>query len=94
VRWVKKKTGPPAATLEAKADLDKAEKEGEVVVVGYFKDFKGADYEAFTKVAQLSEDATFLQTKDAAIGKAAGLSAAGIAVVTNFPGGWPARGVL
>jgi len=86
VRWIKKKTGPAAATLASKDDLAAQEKEAEVLVVGYFKDFKGADYEAFTKVAQATEDATFLQTTDAATGKAAGLSSAGITIVTNFPG--------
>jgi protein disulfide-isomerase A1 len=83
---VKKKTGPAAATLESKDDLKKQEEGAEVVVVGYFKDLKGADFDAFTKVAQATEDATFLQTTDAATGKAAGLSSAGIAVITNFPG--------
>lgn len=39
-RWVKKKTGPAAATIEDKDGLAKAEKESEVLVLGYFKDFK------------------------------------------------------
>ena len=91
VRWIKKKTGPAAATLASKDDLAAQEKEAEVLVVGYFKDFKGADYEAFTKVAQATEDATFLQTSDAATGKAAGLSSAGITIITNFPGRLQAR---
>jgi protein disulfide-isomerase A1 len=86
VRWVKKKTGPAAVTLASKDDLTEQEKGAEVVVVGYFKELKGADFDAFTKVAQASEDATFLQTTDAATAKAAGLSSAGVAVVTNFPG--------
>lgn len=40
MRWVKKKTGPAAATLEDKAALAAAEKDSEVLVLGYFKDFK------------------------------------------------------
>lgn len=40
VRWVKKKTGPAAATIEDKDGLAAAEKESEVIVIGYFKDFK------------------------------------------------------
>eukprot|EP00879_Flechtneria_rotunda_P027870 GHRR01029905.1.p1 GENE.GHRR01029905.1~~GHRR01029905.1.p1 ORF type:complete len:129 (-),score=34.02 GHRR01029905.1:667-1053(-) len=39
-RWIKKKTGPAAATIEDKDSLAAAEKESEVVVIGYFKDFK------------------------------------------------------
>jgi hypothetical protein len=47
---------------------------------------QGADYDAFVKVAQKSEDATFLETTDADVAKAAGLSAAGVVVLTNFAG--------
>lgn len=86
VRWVKKKTGPAAATIDAKDGLSAAEKESEVIVIGYFKDFKGADYDTFVKVAQKNEDATFLQTKDKAVAKEAGLKDHGIAVITNFEG--------
>lgn len=86
VRWVKKKTGPAAATLESKDALAAAEKESEVLVVGYFKAFKGADYDAFVKAAQKTEDATFLQTTDKEVAKAAGLTAHGVAVVNNFEG--------
>jgi hypothetical protein len=39
-RWVQKKTGPAAATLEDKDALEKAEKGADVLVLGYFKDFK------------------------------------------------------
>jgi hypothetical protein len=53
---------------------------------------QGAEYDAFVKVAQKNEDATFFETTDAAVAKAAGLSAPGVVVVTNFPGalgaGW------
>lgn len=40
VRWVKKKTGPAAATIEDKDALTAAEKDAEVIVIGYFKEFK------------------------------------------------------
>ncbi|KAI8470781.1 MAG: protein disulfide isomerase 1 [Monoraphidium minutum] len=86
VRWIKKKTGPAAVALADKDALAEAEKEHEVVVVAYFKALEGAEYEAFTKAAQKSEDATFFETTDAAVGKAAGLDKPGVGVVTNFPG--------
>eukprot|EP00879_Flechtneria_rotunda_P002799 GHRR01003008.1.p1 GENE.GHRR01003008.1~~GHRR01003008.1.p1 ORF type:complete len:358 (+),score=133.02 GHRR01003008.1:179-1252(+) len=85
-RWIKKKTGPAAATIEDKDSLAAAEKESEVVVIGYFKDFKGSDFDTFVKVAQKNEDATFLQTKDKDVAKEAGLSSHGVAVITNFEG--------
>lgn len=40
VRWVKKKTGPPAADMADKAALTAAEKEAEVIVLGYFTEAK------------------------------------------------------
>jgi protein disulfide-isomerase A1 len=86
VRWVKKKTGPAAATIEDKDALTAAEKDAEVIVIGYFKDFKGSDYDTFVKVAQKNEDATFLQTKDKTVAKEAGLKDHGVAVITNFEG--------
>lgn len=47
---------------------------------------QGAEHEAFIKVAQANEDATFVQTSDKAVAKAAGLDKAGsVTVITNFP---------
>lgn len=86
VRWVKKKTGPAAAKVEDKDALAAAEKESEVIVIGYFKDFKGSDYDTFIKVAQKNEDAAFLETKDKTVAKAAGLKDHGVAILTNFEG--------
>jgi hypothetical protein len=47
---------------------------------------QGAEHEAFIKVAQSNEDATFVQTTDKAVAKEAGLDKAGsVTVITNFP---------
>ena len=40
VRWVKKKTGPPAITIETEQELETAEKDNEVIVLGYFEKFE------------------------------------------------------
>jgi hypothetical protein len=48
--------------------------------------FQGAEHEAFIKVAQSNEDATFVQTTDKAVAKEADLDKAGsVTVITNFP---------
>jgi hypothetical protein len=47
---------------------------------------QGDAYEAFIAVAQKSEDATFVETTKKDVAKAAGLSAPGVAVITNFEG--------
>jgi protein disulfide-isomerase A1 len=86
VRWVKKKTGPAAADMADKAALTAAEKEAEVIVLGYFTEKKGDAYDAFISVAQKSEDAVFVETTKKDVAKAAGLTSAGVAVITNFEG--------
>lgn len=48
---------------------------------------QGDAYDAFISVAQKSEDAVFVQTTKKDVAKAAGLSSAGVAVITNFEGG-------
>lgn len=40
IRWVKKKTGPPADTVKTVAELEKLESDNEVIIVGFFKAFK------------------------------------------------------
>lgn len=47
VRWVKKKTGPAAADMADKAALAAAEKEAEVLVLGYFTETKVGVLPAF-----------------------------------------------
>lgn len=47
---------------------------------------QGDAYDAFISVAQKSEDATFVETTKKDVAKAAGLSSAGVAVITNFDG--------
>jgi len=86
VKWVKKKTGPAAADLADKAALTAAEKDAEVILLGYFTEAKGDAYDAFISVAQKSEDAVFVQTTKKDVAKAAGLTAPGVAVITNFEG--------
>jgi protein disulfide-isomerase A1 len=84
-KWVQKKSGPAAATLETADELAKLEGSDEVIVLGYFKAFKGSDYDAFIKVAQSTDDVTFVQTTVSDVAKAAGLKKHGITAITNFP---------
>eukprot|EP01025_Chloroclados_australasicus_P015618 TRINITY_DN17526_c2_g1_i1.p2 TRINITY_DN17526_c2_g1~~TRINITY_DN17526_c2_g1_i1.p2 ORF type:complete len:526 (-),score=129.89 TRINITY_DN17526_c2_g1_i1:446-2023(-) len=86
VRWIKKKTGPAAATVDSAEDVKKVEEDNEVVVVGYFKSFKGDSYDAFIAAARKTEDAAFLQTTEAAAAAAVDLKKPGVALVKNFEG--------
>ncbi|KAI8468718.1 MAG: protein disulfide isomerase 1 [Monoraphidium minutum] len=86
VRWVKKKTGPPATKLADKAGLEEAEKANRVLVLAYFKEAKGDAYDAFVKAAQKSEDVPAFETTDAAVAKAAGLTKPGVVVIATHEG--------
>ncbi|KAG2446641.1 hypothetical protein HYH02_008213 [Chlamydomonas schloesseri] len=87
VGWVKKKTGPPAVTVDDAEKLKALEAEAEVVVVGYFKALEGEVYNTFKSYAAKTEDVQFAQTTSADVAKAAGLDAHDtVAVVKNFAG--------
>jgi protein disulfide-isomerase A1 len=87
VAWIKKKTGPPAATLADAAAFEAARKEGELLVLGYFPAFEGAEHAAFEARAAKTDDAAFAQTTDAAVAAAAGLKKGpAFAVCRNYPG--------
>lgn len=67
IRWLKKKTGPPALDLST-VDAAKAFIENnEVGVVGFFKDQDSAEAKAFKNVAYEMDDFVFGITSDDAV---------------------------
>lgn len=88
VRWVKKKTGPPAITIATEAELEAAEKNNDVLVLGYFSKFEGAAFDAFINTARAAEDLTSAQTTEAAVAKKAGVTAdaPAVVIIKNFEG--------
>jgi len=86
VRWVKKKTGPPAITIDTEDDLKSAETSNEALVLGYFAKFEGKEFEQFVAAARLAEDVTYAQTKEAAVAKVAGVKgdAPAVIIIKNF----------
>ncbi|GMH36269.1 hypothetical protein BSKO_04137 [Bryopsis sp. KO-2023] len=87
VKWIKKKTGPPAETITTVEELEKLEKDNEVLIVGYFGDFKGDDHAAFFEAARLADDVIFVQTTSKKVATQAGTGKApSMAAVKNFQG--------
>lgn len=86
VRWVKKKTGPPALVITSLEDLKKAEGENEVIVLGYFEKFEGGVFDQFVAAARKAEDVTHAQTtnKDVAIKAGAADKPPSVAIIKNF----------
>lgn len=89
VRWVKKKSGPPAETVNDIDHLKKLEKKNDVFVVGYFSAFEGKDFEAFLNGARVGEDVLYTQTTSKEVATAAGITGdktPAIVMVKNFEG--------
>lgn len=86
VNWIKKKTGPAAAVLEAEDGLEKAKKD-ELAIFCHVEKEEGKEHGAFINIAQATEDASFFVVKDAALAKKLGISKApGFALSRNFKG--------
>jgi protein disulfide-isomerase A1 len=68
--WLKKKTGPPAKTLESVDEATTFAAEPEVVVIGFFKNVDSDNAKAFLDVAATIEDSIpFAITSDDAVFK-------------------------
>lgn len=88
--WVQKKTGPPSVPAQTVAELAKLTKNNDVVVLGLFSEFKGAEYDSFYAVA--SDDklssVQFVHTTSTEVAAAQGLKGVpGAVVVRTFDGG-------
>jgi protein disulfide-isomerase A1 len=86
LKFVKKKTGPPAQTVSTVAELEKATAASTVYALGYFDALESAEHAAFEAAARATDDVEFVQTTAADVAKAGGLSAQGVAVVSTFEG--------
>eukprot|EP00243_Klebsormidium_subtile_P010032 TRINITY_DN5233_c0_g1_i1.p1 TRINITY_DN5233_c0_g1~~TRINITY_DN5233_c0_g1_i1.p1 ORF type:complete len:536 (+),score=213.29 TRINITY_DN5233_c0_g1_i1:98-1705(+) len=81
VSWIKKKTGPPAATLTSKKELIDILEVETAVVVGYFDKLEGADWEAFQAAARSIDDVAFVQTTEKVVADEAAIKGSAPAVV-------------
>lgn len=59
VSWLKKKTGPPAVTITSADELTKFQADGEVQVLGLFKDLESASAKTFLDVARVTDGVSF-----------------------------------
>jgi len=62
INWLKKKTGPPAVTVDDVAAAAKAIEKDDVVVMGFFKDSDSDAAKAFNEAAASTDDIPFLVT--------------------------------
>ena len=67
VNWLKKKSGPPATTLNSGDDLANLKKSADVVVVGLFKDLESDAAKQFLTVAQTVDNVVFGISSDSGV---------------------------
>ncbi|XP_072318311.1 protein disulfide-isomerase [Eucyclogobius newberryi] len=67
VNWLKKRTGPAVAVVDGVTGAESLIADSEVAVIGFFKDPKSADAQAFEKAAEAIDDIPFASTSDDAV---------------------------
>jgi protein disulfide-isomerase A1 len=87
VNWLKKKTGPPATTLENADDAKKFSEKNDVVVIGFFKDADSTGGKTFTEVAQDEDSLAFGIATDQAVWKEFGVDKDTIVLFKKFDEG-------
>lgn len=86
IKWVKKKSGPPAIEAATVDAVTAAEKESSLIVVGYFTDKEGDAYKAFKSVASKSEDVVFVETTAEDVASHVGVAKDSVVAIKNFAG--------
>merc|ERR1712038_2068338 len=86
VNWLKKKTGPPAATLTVELAKSMAEKD-EVVIYGLFSDLESAAAKAFIEVAAATDDLPFGISDAADVKAEYGVDADSVVLLKKFDEG-------
>ncbi|XP_014785437.1 protein disulfide-isomerase 2 [Octopus bimaculoides] len=87
VAWIKKKTGPPAVTLNTVSEAKTLINKEAVVVVGFFQDVESADAKAFTEAAANIDDVSFAITSNSDLFKEHGLEKDAIILFKKFDDG-------
>lgn len=67
VAWLKKKTGPPAKSLESVNDAKEFKEGNKVAIIGFFKDQKSDNAKAFLEAASGLDDHLFGITSDSKV---------------------------
>jgi protein disulfide-isomerase A1 len=87
VNWLKKKTGPPAATVEDVAALKALTDKDDVVIVGFFKNQESDAAKAFIEVAGANDEIPFAITSADAVFAENKVEGEAVVVFKNFDEG-------
>ncbi|KAM9314109.1 protein disulfide-isomerase [Pholidichthys leucotaenia] len=67
ISWLKKRTGPAVSTLNEITEVESLIADNEVVVIGFFTDTDSADFKAYEKAAEATDDIPFAMTSNEAV---------------------------
>jgi len=87
VKWLKKKTGPPAVTLSSTEDANKLKDSADVVVVGYFSDVDSAPAKTYLEVAAQNDEYPFGIITDSSVASALEITKEGVVLFKKFDEG-------
>ena len=87
VAWLKKKTGPPAKSIEDEAAAKAFSEAHSVVVVGHFADQSSADAKAFLEAAAAIESVPFGISSSADVASHLKLNGDGVVMLKDFDEG-------
>ncbi|XP_030638258.1 protein disulfide-isomerase isoform X1 [Chanos chanos] len=87
VNWLKKRTGPAAATLTEVTQAKSLIADNEVAVIGFFKDAESDGAKAFIKAAEAVDDIPFGITSDSAVFSEFEVSKDGVVLFKKFDEG-------
>lgn len=87
IKWLKKKTGPPAVTLASAEDATKLKEKSPVVVVGYFSNAESAEAKAFLDVATDNDELPFGIVSDSSVASGLEISKEGVVLFKKFDEG-------
>lgn len=87
VRWLKKKSGPPAADIKTADELNAIKEANEVVVIGLFKDQESDAAKTFIKVASEYDEQPFVVSSEQSVFDAAGGKDGQVVLLKKFDEG-------
>jgi protein disulfide-isomerase A1 len=87
IKWLEKKTGPPAVDLSSAEDAKEFKESADIVILGVFSDRDSADAKVFLEVAAENEKLPFGITVDKSVVSDLGVDKEGIVLFKKFDEG-------
>lgn len=87
LKWINKKTGPPAKTLSSADEAKNFKDSAKVTIVGYWSDVESAPAKAYLEAAAQTDEHPFGITSDSSVASELGIEAEGVVLFKSFDEG-------